>query len=90
VLAELLPVGDFNGDGHSDLAGLTSTGQVYYTTDLQTWTYVPGVLAQWVVGDFNGDGHSDFAGLTSAGYIYYTTNLQTWTNIPGVLAELVE
>jgi len=80
---------DFDGDGHSDLVGITSANQIYYTTDLQNWVNIPGVLAQRVVGDFNGDGYADLAGLTSAGHIYYTTNLQTWTNIPGMLAELL-
>jgi hypothetical protein len=82
-------IADFDGDGTSDLAGITSADQIYYTTDLQNWTYIPGVLAQQVVGDFNGDGHSDLGGLTSTGQIYYTTDLQTWNDIPGVLAELL-
>lgn len=83
--------GDFNGDSLSDLAGLTSDGSIYYTTNLSTWTQIPGMLNQLVVGDFDGDGKlDDLAGLTSVGTIYYTTDLQTWTQIPGVLSELAD
>jgi len=82
-------IDDFDRDGQSDLAGITSANQIYYTADLQNWVNIPGVLAQRVAGDFNGDGYADLAGLTSAGQIYYTTDLQNWTNIPGVLAELL-
>src|SRR4030067_916697 len=80
---------DLDGDTFSDLAGLTSAGTVFYTTDLQTMTQIPGVLRQLVSGDFNGDGQSDLAGLTSDGKIYYTTTRSTWTQIPGVLNQLV-
>ena len=80
---------DFDEDGSSDLAGLTSGGLIFYTTDLSTWTQIPGVFNQLVVGDFDGDGLSDLAGLTSDGLIFYTTDLSTWTNIPGVLTQLV-
>ena len=80
---------DLDGDAFSDLAGLTSAGTVFYTTDLQTMTQIPGVLEQLVSGDFNGDGQSDLAGLTSDGKIYYTTNRLTWAQIPGSLTQLV-
>jgi hypothetical protein len=82
-------INDLGGDGSSDLPGLTSGGAIYYTTDLQTWTQIPGVLSQLVVGDFDGNGFSDLAGLTSVGTIYYTTNLSNWAQIPGVLNQLV-
>ncbi len=81
---------DFNRDGISDLVGLTSTGLIYYTTNLSTWTQIPGALEQLVVGDFNNDGISDLAGLTSNGLIYYTTNRSTCTQIPGALWELAQ
>jgi hypothetical protein len=63
---------------------------IFYTTDLQNWTQIPGVLNQLVVGDFNNDGRSDLAGLTTNGLIFYTTDLQNWTKIPGVLQELAQ
>ena len=80
---------DFNGDDLSDLAGLTSNGLIFYTTNRSTWTQIPGVLDQMVAGDFDGDDLSDLAGLTSDGLIFYTTDLSTWTQIPGVLSQLV-
>ncbi|MFZ1643664.1 MAG: M6 family metalloprotease domain-containing protein [Candidatus Contendobacter sp.] len=70
------------------LAGLTANGQIYYTTNLSTWTQVPGELVQLRVGDLNGDGKTDLAGLASNGSIWYTTNLNDWANIPGQLAQL--
>jgi hypothetical protein len=44
-------VGDFNGDGKADLAGLNN-GSIWYTTNLVSWTNVPGFLTSLVVGDF--------------------------------------
>ena len=83
-------VGDFNGNGSSDLAGLASDGTIYYTTNLSTWTQIPGMLSQLVVGDFNRNGVSDLAGLASDGGIWVTTDLSTWAQIPGVFSELAE
>ena len=80
---------DLDNNGTDDLTGLTSFGQIYYTTNLSIWTHLLGTLAQLRVGDLDGDGHADLAGLTSAGKIYYTTNLTTWKNIPGVLNQLM-
>ncbi len=80
---------DFDGDGLSDLAGITSAGSIFYTADLQTWANVPGALSQLVVGDFDGDGLSDLAGLALNGSIWATTDLLTWVNIPGQLKKLV-
>ncbi|MFZ1641361.1 MAG: hypothetical protein WAV07_07960, partial [Candidatus Contendobacter sp.] len=39
-----LRVGDLNGDGHADLAGLAGNGSIWYTTNLSTWTQIPGQL----------------------------------------------
>ncbi|NWG03050.1 MAG: hypothetical protein HXY44_09370 [Syntrophaceae bacterium] len=39
-------IADFDGDGSSDLAGLTSGENIYYTPDLQTWTQIPVVLSE--------------------------------------------
>ena len=71
------------------LAGVTSAGKIYYTTNLTTWKNIPGGLNQLVMGNLDGNGAADLAGLTSSGQIYYTTNLTTWNNIPGVLNQLV-
>jgi C1A family cysteine protease len=86
-----LVAGDFNNDGKDDLAGLNVSGAAYYTTNLGTWSAIPGSMtfSSLVVGDFNNDGVDDLAGLTTGGSVYYTTNLSTWTNIPGTMASLV-
>ena len=50
---------DFDGDGNDDIAGLNSTGQIYYTTDLSTWTNIPGTFTAIATGDLDGDGDVD-------------------------------
>jgi hypothetical protein len=45
-----LVVGDFNGDGRADLAGLNSAGHIYYPTNLSTWSQIPGRLSR-LAGD---------------------------------------
>lgn len=79
---------DFNGNGTEDLAGLTSSGQIFYSTDLTSWRNMPGILAQLRTGDLNSDGKADLAGLTGNGQVFYSTDLATWHNIPGILAQL--
>ncbi len=70
------------------LAGLSSTGQVYYSSTLTNWTNIPGTtLNQLIIGDFNSDGVDDLAGINSTGKIYYSTNRSSWTNIPGTLSQ---
>jgi hypothetical protein len=62
-------VGDFNGDGKTDIARLTSGGvaaQVFESNGSSfvsagTWTLGSTAATQWYVGDFNGDGKSDIA-----------------------------
>ena len=39
-----LVAGDINGDGKTDLAGLTASGLIFYTTNLSNWTNIPGQL----------------------------------------------
>jgi len=45
-LKPIAPIVDFDGDGTSNLAGLISNGLIFYTTDLSTWTQIPGVLSE--------------------------------------------
>lgn len=80
--------GDFNGDGKTDIAGVTSTGQIFYSVDCSTWQSVSGRLSQITAGDFDGDGRDDLAGLTNDGQIFFTTDLQNWQNVPGAFNQL--
>src|SRR5947199_171339 len=81
--SELPLVGDFNGDGKTDLATFTrgSTGDVYVA--LSTGSGFVGTGWKWhdnfcfgseapLVGDFNGDGKDDIATFTrgSTGDVY--------------------
>ncbi len=68
--------GDFNGDGRTDVAGLTSDGTWYVGVSLRdhfaasVWATSWRPVSRWVtiqVGDFNGDGKDDVAGLQSNG-----------------------
>jgi hypothetical protein len=73
-------VGDFNGDGRADIAGLSRSGgwQVGVSTGssfvAQSWLATgswAGVQAKSVVaGDFNGDGSTDLAGRLTNGQWY--------------------
>lgn len=68
--------------------GVTERGEIFHTTDLRTWSYIPGRLAQIASGNLNDDGRDDLVGVTSDGFIFYTTNLRNWTYIPGRLAQI--
>ena len=84
-----LYVGDFNGDGEGDLAGVASNGTIWYATERGAWTQAPGGLSQISVGDFTGAGQDGLAGLASDGSIWYSTTLTGWTQVPGQLSQLV-
>jgi len=70
-------VGDFNGDGKSDIAGrlngtrwyvASSTGTSFSTTYWGLWGV--GTWTDVGVGDFDGDGRSDIAGRLDDGRWY--------------------
>lgn len=89
-------IGDFNGDGSMDIAGLDANGKIWYTTDkgATDWKsidYANASLDQLAVGDLNNDGKADLIGVvdsskTSAYHnVYYTTdvvNATSFTPIP--------
>lgn len=80
--------GDLDGNGRSDLAGATFSGQVYYSLDLSNWSYLAGSMLNLTCGDFNGDGGADLAGISTTGEIFYTLDLTTWRSVPGRLSQL--
>ena len=69
--------GDFNGDGHMDVAGRTDIGQWWTSINQGDGTAAaPDFMIYWkpslniteyVSGDFNGDGIGDVAGISSTG-----------------------
>ncbi len=78
-----IQVGDFNGDGNTDIAGLATTGQWLglLGQDGNGWT--SKVLGLWspslnfsddiFTGDFNADGRTDIAGRTEGNVWYVAT-----------------
>lgn len=68
-------IGDFNGDGLTDIAGLQTSGQCFVALSTgssftsQAWGELP-TIGSWSVmraGDFNGDGNDDVALLDGQG-----------------------
>lgn len=66
------------------IAGVSSTGQIWYTRDLVTWARATGELAQVDAGSFEG-----LIGTTSMGAVWYTTNLSAWTAYSGTLKQVI-
>ena len=72
-----IQTGDFDADGRTDIAGLTSTGKWiglvgkagggWETKNLGFWSPNLNFTDAIVSGDFNGDGKTDIAGRTAAG-----------------------
>jgi len=86
-------VGDFNGDGKSDMIVTTDTGSSWYFSNGNgTWT-VPYtrsdlVNVMFTPGDFNGDGKTDLIITTTSGsYWYFSNGDGTWT-VPYIRSDL--
>ncbi|MFO7447975.1 MAG: FG-GAP-like repeat-containing protein, partial [Ignavibacteriaceae bacterium] len=90
---DVVRVGDFNGDGCSDLSVLSSdnswNGHYYYLsknqgTELLSYFYSAGPSSSWKYhpGDYNGDGRYDFLCTWTVGYRVY--------NSPGKRSYLME
>jgi hypothetical protein len=81
-------VGDFNGDGKSDVIISNASGTYwYYSTGTGTWnnaysrTDLPWHDHLFTPADFDGDGKSDMIIWNSSGsYWYYSTGTGTWNN----------
>jgi hypothetical protein len=64
-------VGDFNGDGSSDIAGRVSTSGDWWVAESTGTAFANSKWTRWSssidwvnvgTGDFNGDGNTDFGG----------------------------
>lgn len=82
-----MALGDFNGDGRDDVAGLTST-YLFYSLDLATWNYIPMNFTSLTAGDIDGDGIDELVGTTATGQIFYSSDLYSWTQIDGILNKI--
>ena len=69
---QVLGLGDFNGDGQSDLLLRNVNGSVgCYLTDGNGWNYFQSIGREWsicAVGDFDGDGRDDVVLKHAAGF----------------------
>jgi probable HAF family extracellular repeat protein len=82
-------VGDFDGDGAQDSAGLAVNGRVWRCLAHTACTLLPGWLAHLVAGDFTRDGRTDLAGIGGSQTIWvWTEHDQHWREVPGRLVAL--
>ncbi len=75
--ASSLAVGDFNGDGFTDIAGVGSSYKVFVISgdgtggfSAPTWMQVGSYTRQVFAGDINGDGRSDLVVVASNTDVY--------------------
>ncbi len=68
----VLGLGDFNGDGATDLLLRSTSGDLgFYATDGSGWDYLIGLGTDWTIeaiGDLNGDGMDDTVVRHDAGF----------------------
>lgn len=85
-------LGDFNGDGKSDIMGYVSgntwkvalsTGNSFSGVGSGNWSGHSGGVDDNFLGDFNGDGKTDIAGYTGVSNLWHVT-LSTGSNFNGV------
>jgi subtilisin family serine protease len=76
---------DINRDSIDDITGVAPDDKIWYTTNRESWSNIPGHLIQLATGDFDGNGSGDIVGIAWDKLIWYTTDKKSWTNIPGWL-----
>ncbi|MBQ9787714.1 MAG: hypothetical protein IJW33_06055, partial [Lentisphaeria bacterium] len=85
----VLGLGDFNGDGATDLLLRSTSGDLgYFGTDGTGWHYLKGLGKEWsvaAVGDLNGDGLDDTVLRHDAGFagtfLTQSNNTVKWANL---------
>ncbi|MBQ4328355.1 MAG: AIDA repeat-containing protein [Lentisphaeria bacterium] len=93
----ILGMGDFNGDGVSDILLRSDYGDVgCYFTDGKGWNYFQSLGKEWTVaavGDFNGDGIDDIVLTHKAGFagcwLTQENGKVKWTNLDKLNGSVV-
>ncbi|MBE6378814.1 MAG: hypothetical protein E7051_08370 [Lentisphaerae bacterium] len=92
----VLGLGDFNGDGATDILLRSTNGDLgYFGTDGTGWKYIKGLGKEWkisAVGDLDGDGCDDVivrhdAGFTGA-YMIDENGKITWSNLDTLKSDM--
>ena len=86
---QVLGLGDFNGDGQTDLLLRNTNGAVgCYLTDGTGWNYFQSLGDEWSIcgiGDFNGDGRDDVVLKHDAGFagswLTQTDGTMAWADL---------
>lgn len=95
-------VGDFNGDGRTDVGRVTNTGiTLYFADSTLSWTqscslnafgknsYGSTISYPMVIGDINGDGLTDIGRVTGSGVSFYLSDGKGgWDNTPPSIPTL--
>lgn len=94
-------IGDWNGDGKSDIARVTASGIEFHVSSGTGWTRMTGIgglsPAQGfsdanaypvVIGDWNGDGRTDIGRVSATGIVFFFATGVGWANAPGINGDL--
>lgn len=81
---------DLDRDGKSDLLGVNTIGQLYYTTNIKDWIYITDTIKHIACGDIDGNGKSDLVGIDIKGKLKYSYNLgKIWHDLDGELKKVI-
>jgi PKD repeat protein len=92
--ADIIRVGDVNGNGKDDMAALfKNTGKLWYRYDNSIWEDIPASAATLVafdLGDMNNDGREDLVGSWSDKGLWWRNNTNgVWTKLSNMVPTLV-
>ena len=92
----VLGLGDFNGDGATDLLLRSTSGDLgFYGTDGTGWEYLIGLGKEWeavAIGDLNGDGMDDTVVRHKAGFagtfLTQANGTVKWANLDTLKSDM--